>query len=176
MTRLALAFAAHVAAIVAANVLTSRYGLVLVGFGLLVTAGTYAAGLALLARDFVQRFGGVRWSITATLLASAVSWFMATPGLAVASALAFLVAELVDLGVFTPLRRRGFVTAALASNVVSAPIDTVAFLWIAGFPLGTEAVAGQFVGKVIWATVVPLAIYSGVRRALLRQPINAEGA
>lgn len=175
-TRLAIAFAAHVAAIIAANILTARLGLVPVGFGLIVTAGTYAAGFALLARDFVQRIGGLRWSIAATLTAGLVSWFLASPGLAIASTVAFLVAELVDLLVFTPLRHRGFVRAALASNIVSAPIDTVAFLWIAGFPLTIEAVGGQFIGKVVWATVIPLIAYMGVRRALLRQPVNTEGA
>jgi hypothetical protein len=38
----------HAAAIVAANQLTSRYGLIPVGFGLTATAGTYCAGCALI--------------------------------------------------------------------------------------------------------------------------------
>jgi len=40
--------------VVAANVLTSTYGLVPAGFGLTATAGTWAAGLVLLARDLVD--------------------------------------------------------------------------------------------------------------------------
>ena len=51
---LTIATLAYAASIVAANYLTAHYGLVPAGFGLLVTAGTYAAGFALLARDFVQ--------------------------------------------------------------------------------------------------------------------------
>lgn len=166
---LALTTAVYAAAVVLANVLTSRYGLVSVGFGLLVTAGTYAAGAALLARDFVQRHAaallgrraGIVYVLATILMAGLVSWALSTPGLALASTVAFLVAELVDLSVFTPLRERaGFLTGALVSNVVSAPVDTLLFLWIAGFPITTSAVGGQFVGKVLWATIVPLALWA----------------
>lgn len=159
--RLLVATAAYFAAVVLANVLTSHYGLVGAGWGLMVTAGTYAAGFALLARDFVHRYGGVWYVLTAIAAAGVVSWFLATPALAVASSVAFLTAEVVDFAVFAPLRERvGFIASALASNVVSAPVDTVVFLAIAGFPLTWEAVGGQFVAKVLWATVVPLALWA----------------
>lgn len=168
--------AVYVAAIVAANVLTARFGLVPVGFGLIATAGTYAAGVALLSRDFVQRYAGVRWSLAAVGVGIVISWFLASPALALASAAGFAVSELVDTGLFTLVRRRGFVRAALLSCVVSAPLDTVVFLSIAGFPLTWQTVAGQVVGKVLWATIVPLAIYVMVRRALLRKSVDTEGA
>ena len=173
--RLTLSILAFAASIVAANYLTSEYGLVPGGFGLLVTAGTYAAGFALLARDFVHRYGGVRWALAAVLAGSVASWFLASPGIAVASTVAFLGAELIDLLVFTPLReRKGFIPAALVSNIASAPTDTILFLWIAGFGVTAEAVGGQFIGKVLWATLIPLAIYWIARRALLREPVVAE--
>lgn len=166
---LAAATLIYAATVVLANVLTDQLGLVSVGFGLLVTAGTYAAGLALLARDFVHRHAtavlgpraGVSYALAAVLAAGVASWFLASPGLAVASTVAFLAAELVDLAVFLPTRERwGFLTGALTSNVVSAPIDTVLFLWIAGFPITADAVGGQFIGKVLWATIVPLAVWA----------------
>lgn len=174
--RLASALGAHTAAIVLANVLTARFGLVPVGFGLMVTAGTYAAGLALLARDFVHRYGGWKWALVGVGTGIALSWFLATPALALASAAAFGLAEFADLVVFSRLRRRGFVPAALASNAVGAPIDTVVFLAVAGFPLSWPLMLGQFIGKVLWATVVPLALYVGGRHALLREPIHTQGA
>ena len=174
--KLAVSFSAHVAAVIGANYLTAHFGLVSVGFGLLVTAGTFAAGFALLARDFVQRYGGIPWALAGVLVGGAVSWFTATPMLAVASTVAFLGAELVDLAVFTPLRRRGFFVAALSSNVVSAPIDTVLFLAIAGFPITWQAITGQFIGKVVWATLIPLALYVVARRAVLRESVNTQGA
>lgn len=166
----------YAAAILAANVLTAHFGLVPVGFGLVVTAGTYAAGFALLARDFVQRYAGIPWVLAGIVFGVSLSWFFATPAIAVASAVAFAVAELADLLVFSSVRPRGgFVSAAGISNVVSAPIDTVLFLVIAGFPLTFESVVGQLVGKLLWATAVPLALYVLVvkiratrRRAVLR--------
>lgn len=157
--KLYISLTAYIAAIVAANYLTSHYGLVSVGWGFLVTAGTFAAGFALLARDFVQRYGNVRWSLGAIAVGALLSWWLADPFIALASTVAFAGAELVDLLVFTPLRERGFFVAALTSNIVSAPIDTVLFLWVAGFPLTLAAVEGQFIGKVVWATLVPLAIW-----------------
>lgn len=172
-----IAFAVYVAAIVAANVLTAQYGVVPVGFGLMATAGTYAAGFALLARDFVQREAGAWWALGGVVLGIVLSWFLATPALAVASALAFAVAELADMGVFMLTRkRRGFIASAAVSNVVSAPLDSLVFLWAAGFAITWESFAGQMVGKLLWATALPLFVYWVVKRALLRKPVNANGA
>ncbi|GAB3446511.1 hypothetical protein GCM10027517_28870 [Phycicoccus ginsengisoli] len=160
-----LAGACYVAAVVLANVVTERLGLVSVGFGLLVTAGTYAAGFALLARDFVHRYGGRRSALAAIAVGGVLSWLFSSPAIALASTVAFVSAELVDLAVYEPIRRtKGFIRGALASNIVSAPIDTLVFLSLAGFPLTVETVTGQFVGKVLWATVAPLTIYWLIRR------------
>lgn len=157
---LGVAVVAYVAAVVLANVVTERLGLVSVGFGLLVTAGTYAAGFALLARDFVHRFGGRGWALAAIAIGGGLSWALSSPALAVASTVAFVSAEMVDLGVYEPIRRvKGFVQGALVSNIVSAPVDTFVFLSLAGFPLTVETVVGQFVGKVLWATALPLSLY-----------------
>ena len=161
----------YAAAIVAANVLTQWYGMVPVGFGLLVTAGTYAAGFALLARDFVHRYAGVRWAVAGIVVGIGLSWFLASPALALASAAAFGIAELIDLGVYSATRRRGFAPAVITSNLISAPIDTAVFLLIAGFPLTVEAFTGQLIGKILWATIVPLLIFWGVN-AVLRKPVN----
>lgn len=167
----------YVAAIVAANVMTANLGLVGVGFGLLVTAGTFAAGFALLARDFVHRYGGLWWAAGAITAGAVLSWVLSTPALAVASTVAFTAAEVVDLTVYAQVRDRvGFAPAVLASNVVSAPVDTVVFLSLAGFGLTWQSVGGQLVGKLVWATLVPLALYLAGTRALSRQPVNAEGA
>lgn len=164
---LLLALCCYVAAVVIANIVTDRLGLVTVGFGLMVTAGTYAAGFALLARDFVHRYGSRRWAIAAIIVGGCVSWLTSSPALAVASTVAFVSAELIDLGVYEPIRRtRGFIQGALASNIVSAPIDTVVFLFLAGFPLTAETIGGQFLGKVLWATAAPLLVYWLVRRSI----------
>lgn len=180
MIRLPLAAAAFVLSVLAANLLTANFGLVPVGFGLQVTAGTYAAGFALLARDFVQRYAtdqydrrrAIALSMVLIGFAGALSYLTASPQLALASTVAFLGAELVDLAVFTPLRDRwGFGAAAVSSNAVSAPIDTVLFLALAGFPLTWPAVVGQFIAKVLYATLVPVVLWALIR--LRREPAAA---
>lgn len=158
MTARLVALAAYIASIVAANWLTATYGLVPIGFGLLVTAGTFAAGVALVTRDWVQTTSGRALTIAAILVGAAISYWTSSPALALASGLAFLVSELVDLGVFTPVRRRSIAAAVLLSSVVSAPVDTVLFLWLAGFPVTWQAVLGQFIVKTAIAAIVALVL------------------
>ena len=46
--------AIYIGSVVAANWLTTRYGLISIGFGLYATAGTIAVGGAIMTRDFLQ--------------------------------------------------------------------------------------------------------------------------
>jgi uncharacterized PurR-regulated membrane protein YhhQ (DUF165 family) len=171
----AIALTAYITAIVAANWLTTRYGIVPTGFGLATTAGTYAAGAALLLRDAVQDYAGTRW-VFAGIGAGAALTALTSPALAVASTVAFVLAELLDTAVYTPLRERGWARAALASGIAGAVADTYAFLALAGFPVTTQTVGGQLVGKMLWATALPVLIVlvvRQVRRAVHRDPVGA---
>ena len=149
-----VSIATYIGSIVLANWLTAHFGLVPIGFGLLVTAGTFAAGVALVTRDWVQVASGRRVVLAAILAGALISAFTSSRALAVASGTAFLVSELIDLGVFTPLRGRSLALAVLLSSVVSAPVDTVLFLWLAGFNLTWQAVVGQFIVKTVIALAV----------------------
>lgn len=141
-----LAGAAFLGCIVAANVATSQLGLVPVGFGLMATAGTWLAGLTFVLRDLLDDLGG-RVAVLAAVAAGAVlSLLLANPAIAVASVAAFTVSELVDYGVYRPLRRHGYVRAAVASNLTGSLVDTLVFLTIAGFPVLT-ALPGQMLAK-----------------------------
>jgi hypothetical protein len=152
---------AFVACILAANYVTTEYGMVPVGFGLMATAGTYFAGLTFVLRDTVQDGAGKRATVALILVGAALSFLISAPFIALASGVAFLVSECADLLVYTPLRRRGYVRAAVASNMVGAVVDTVLFLWIAGFPI-VGALAGQIVGKLL-VTLVVVALVLAVR-------------
>lgn len=151
--------------ILAANYVTSRYGIIPVGFGLMATAGTYFAGLTFILRDLLQDSAGKLATVLVILLGAAVSFAVADPFIALASAAAFALAELADLAVYTPLRRRGYVRAAVASNLVGALVDTLVFLTIAGFPV-QDALAGQMVGKlaVTAAAVLLVGLYRANRQ------------
>jgi hypothetical protein len=127
----AVATAALVASIALANWLTGHYGLVPAGFGLLVTAGTYSAGLALALRDLLHESGGIRWVLGTIAAGCVLSLLLADGRIALASAAAFGLAELLDLAVYAPLRRRHWHTAVAASNAVGAVVVWVTALFLA---------------------------------------------
>ena len=157
------ALTAYAGTITAANYLTAHHGMIPIGFGLTATAGTIAAGAALLARDAVQDTLGRGWVLAGIVTGAALTW-ATSPALALASAGAFLVAELADMGIYTPLRTRGWARAALASGAVGAIVDTLLFLYLAGFPITAATVGGQLVGKILWATLLPVVAVVAVRR------------
>lgn len=150
---------AFLGCILAANYVTTEYGLISVGFGLVATAGTYFAGLTFVLRDSVQDAWGRYAALGVIAVGALLSYLIADPFIATASAVAFLAAEIADLAIYTPLRKRGYVRAAIASNVVGAVVDTFLFLWIAGFGVTAPIVSGQIFGKVtVTALVVGLVL------------------
>lgn len=176
MTRTVLLAAALLATIALANALTSYIGLISAGFGLLVTAGTYAAGLSLALRDLLHDAGGVRWVLVAIVAGIGVSASAGDGRIALASAATFGLAELTDLAVYAPLRRRRWRTAVAVSGAVGALIDTLVFLALAGFPITTNAVGGQLLVKAVWVTGAFLLVMEVARRAVSRQRVLGEGA
>lgn len=160
----ALSLIALIGAVVAANALTNTFGVVTI-LGLTATAGTWVAGFAFLARDGLHEWGGRRWVIAGVLFGAVISALL-SPMLALASATAFLVSELADYVVYSPLRESGWARASIVSNIVGSIVDTVLFLWIAGFPL--DGTLTQVVVKVGTTTAVVL----GVRLALLRKSVR----
>lgn len=116
-----------------------------VGFGVMAPTGVIMIGLALVLRDLVQRRLGVGWAAAAVVAGAAISAFLAPPALVVASGAAFLLAEMADLAVYTPLQRRGLVTAVIASSIVGLVIDSVLFLYLAFGNL--DYLLGQVLGK-----------------------------
>jgi uncharacterized PurR-regulated membrane protein YhhQ (DUF165 family) len=123
-------FLLYVATIYAANWALERYGFVNVGFGLMAPAGVFFAGLAFTFRDFLQESASRVWVIAAILTGAALAYTI-SPMFAAASATAFLVSELADFSVYTPLRERNRYGALAASNVVGSIVDSLLFLWIA---------------------------------------------
>lgn len=163
LTQAAL-LAAYIATIPAANLAVEHFGVVPVGFGLLAPAGVYAVGVALVLRDLAREVAGRAAVVAAIAVGAALSYLLATPALAVASAAAFAVSEAMDFAVYEPLRRRGLLTAMLASNAVGLVADSLIFLWLA---FGSLAfLPGQLVGKA-WMTLAAVAVIAviGRRRA-----------
>jgi uncharacterized PurR-regulated membrane protein YhhQ (DUF165 family) len=162
---------AYVAAIVLANVLTEHFGLVPAGFGLMTTAGTYAAAFVIVSRNFTQDVIGKRMVLVLMGIGVILTWVLASPILAVASGVAFALSEAADMAVYTPLRNRGRSRAVALASGVGAVVDTFVFLWIAGFPL--SAAPGQLVVKIGMGLLAALILWlvKG-RRAVPSQPLR----
>lgn len=129
--------------------------------GLTAPSGVLMIGLALVLRDLVQRSLGVKWAAGAVLVGTALSAFFAPPALVVASAAAFLLSEMADLAVYTPLQKRGLVLAVFASSVVGLVIDSTVFLYLAFGSL--DYIWGQIVGKA-WMVLAALPFIHLIRR------------
>ncbi|MGH7076298.1 MAG: VUT family protein [Stellaceae bacterium] len=129
--------------------------------GLAAPSGVVTVGLALVLRDLVQRRLGRLWSLGAIVAGSVLSAALATGALVAASATAFLLSELADFAVYSPLQQRRFVLAVLASSAAGLVIDSILFLSIA---LGSlDFLWGQIVGKV-WMVVLSLPFIWWLRR------------
>jgi uncharacterized PurR-regulated membrane protein YhhQ (DUF165 family) len=166
-TKLGIAAAlAYVGVVVLANILSTRYGMVSVGFGLVASAGTYAAGAALGVKDAVREGLGW-WGMTAVIaVGSALSFWLASPLIATASLVAFATSEVLDSLVYEPIRYRSKLGAVVASNTAGAVVDTYVFLSIAPFgPVTFHAMQGQLVGKILWATLLPVALIYAVKQS-----------
>jgi len=128
--------------------------------GLTAPSGVLVAGAALVLRDLVQRRLGIGWGVAAIAIGAALSAFFAPPALVLASTVAFGFSELADLAVYTPLQRRGLVTAAVASSVVGLVVDSIMFLSLAFGSL--QFLPGQIVGK-LWMVVAFLPLLRWLR-------------
>jgi uncharacterized PurR-regulated membrane protein YhhQ (DUF165 family) len=135
--------------------------LVPVAPGVMAPSGVVMIGIALVLRDLVQRRLGVAWAVGAILAGAALSAAVAPPALVMASAVAFLLSELADLAVYTPLARRRLVLAVVLSGLVGLVIDSVAFLWLAFGSL--DFLAGQVIGKA-WMIVLSIPFVAWLRR------------
>ena len=136
------------------------------GHPLMAPSGVLMIGLALVLRDMVQRRLGRTVALTAIVAGAALSGAVAPPQLIVASAAAFLLSELADFAVYTPLQSRGLVLAVLASSVVGLVVDSVLFLWLAFGSL--DYVAGQIVGK-LWMVLLALPAVHWIRKREIAQ-------
>jgi uncharacterized PurR-regulated membrane protein YhhQ (DUF165 family) len=135
--------------------------LVPVGFGLMAPSGVLMIGLAFVLRDLVQRRLGAAWAVAAILVGAALSATLAPPALVFASGVAFLVSELIDFAIYTPLQRRGLVLAVAASSFAGLIADSALFLHLAFGSL--DFLAGQIVGKS-WMVLLSLPVVAWLRR------------
>lgn len=129
--------------------------------GILAPSGVTMVGAALVLRDLVQRRLGALYGLGAIVVGAAISAALAPAALVVASTAAFLLSELADFAVYTPLARRRLVLAVFASSIVGLVVDSIVFLWLA---FGSLAfLEGQIVGK-LWMVLLAMPLIAYLRR------------
>ncbi|UPK63587.1 VUT family protein [Rhodococcus pyridinivorans] len=169
-----------VGSVILSNWLTTRYGFIPVGFGQEATAGTLAAGAALALRDAVQDALGKAGMLVAVVIATILSYFVSAPSIAIASAAAFFLAELLNFLIYTPLRHRSrlgdrrWAAAVTSSSIAGALVDTAVFLGIAfGAAAIMPALLGQLIGKA-WATILYLVLGRSVAHRLTKRTTRVD--
>jgi len=117
----------------------------------------------------VQRRLGRAWAVAAIVVGAVLSAVLAPPTLVVASGTAFLLSELADFAVYTPLQERRLMLAVLASSLVGLVVDSVLFLYLAFGSL--EFLAGQIVGKT-WMVLFALPVIWWIRQNEIRRGVQ----
>ena len=114
-------------------------------FGNWLTWGAFTYPLAFLVTDIMNRVYGAGPARTVVLVGFVVGVFCSLVGtqiigefgpivtfrIAIGSGLAFLTAQLLDVGIFSALRRETWWKAPLVSTIIGSSIDTALFFSIA---------------------------------------------
>lgn len=143
--------ALYIALIVTVNYAFTVIPLVRLPDGTMWPPVALLVGFVFVARDFAQREIGHK-VLLAMLAGVALSYVMADPFVATASAAAFLVSELIDWAVYSFIRRP-LSQRVLLSSLFGAPVDSVVFLGGIGILSAAGAVA-MTASKLFGAAIV----------------------
>ncbi len=157
----------YVASVVLVNLGFSAVPMIETPVGMLSPMAV-VVGAVFVIRDYAQRAAG-HWVLAAMLIATVLSFLLANPFVALASALAFASSEIADYLLYT-FTKRPFHQRVVLSSLVSAPIDTAVFLFgINGFTIGT------FVLMVLSKLVAALVIWITYRSGSIAEPTIGDG-
>ncbi|WP_035873183.1 queuosine precursor transporter [Cucumibacter marinus] len=202
LTRLIVAFVAMVAVVATSNFLVQfqvEASLGPVDLAQILTWGAFTYPAAFLVTDLTNRHFGPRLArivvLAGFIVAVAMSIWLATPRIAIASGSAFIVAQMLDVSIFNWLRQGRWWRAPLASSLIGSVIDTTIFFSLAfapffagidstlgledsslGFgvpflsvgaevPLWISLAVGDFLVKLLMAAIL-LAPYGALRRRI----------
>lgn len=138
----AIAVVAMAAVVLLSNILVQHPLAVSIGrlnLGDLLTWGAFSYPLAFLVTDLTNRLLGAptarRVVYVGFAAAVLLSIYFSTPRIAIASGSAFLVAQLLDIGVFNALRDRAWWKAPAFSSLLGSFVDTLMFFSLAFAPI-----------------------------------------
>jgi queuosine precursor transporter len=140
--RLFAAVAAMVVVVTASNILV-QYPVVAdlgpIHLGDILTWGAFTYPFAFLVSDLTNRHDGPQRArlvvLVGFVVALGISFFLATPRIAIASGSAFLIGQLLDIAVFQRLRNRYWLIPPLSASLFGSLLDTAIFFTLAFAPL-----------------------------------------
>lgn len=128
-------FVAAMAAVVAASNYLVQFPVTQFGLGEILTWGAFTYPVAFLVNDLTnRRFGAAaarKVVLAGFVLAVALSIWLTSPRIAIASGTAFLVAQLLDVSVFNAFRSQTWWRAPFISTMIGSVVDTLLFFGIA---------------------------------------------
>lgn len=153
--------AAAMTLVVAASNVLVQHPVEAFGLADTLTWGAFTYPFAFLVTDLTnRRFGPTaarRVVYAGFLLAVVLSVWLATPRIALASGTAFLMGQLLDITVFSKLRRLAWWRAPLAASLLGSAVDTALFfaLAFAGDPAmsGTVGLVGTAIAAPLWVNL-----------------------
>ncbi len=140
--RLVAAIAAMVVVVTASNILVQFPVAADLGplhLSDILTWGAFTYPFAFLVSDLANRDDGPRQArivvLVGFVVALGLSAYLATPRIAIASATAFLVGQLLDIAVFSRLRRGLWFVPPLVGSLLGSALDTLIFFGLAFAPV-----------------------------------------
>ena len=147
--------------IVLASNIFVQYPVRILGLEQYLTYGAFSYPVAFLVTDIANRHFGA--ALTRRLVgigfvvAVILSLIFATPRIALASGLAFLAANLLDVQIFDRLREKAWWLPPLGSSLISSALDTLLF-----FSVAFAGVAAMSLPVELFGFGVPLWVKLGV--------------
>ncbi|WP_188720320.1 VUT family protein [Nitratireductor aestuarii] len=128
-------FMVAMAVVVTASNFLVQYPFEHFGLGEILTWGAFTYPVAFLITDLTNRTFGVRAArklvLIGFILAFGISAWLASPRIAIASGMAFLCAQLLDVSIFDRLRNGTWWKAPFISSFCGSVLDTIIFFGIA---------------------------------------------
>jgi uncharacterized PurR-regulated membrane protein YhhQ (DUF165 family) len=140
--RFIAAVAAMVVVVTASNILVQypvQADLGPIHLGDILTWGAFTYPFAFLVSDLTNRYDGPRQArfvvLAGFLVGLALSFYLSTPRIAIASGSAFLIGQLLDIAVFQRLRNRYWLVPPLSASLFGSLLDTLIFFSLAFAPI-----------------------------------------
>jgi len=121
----------YIAAIVIANIGFTYLPMIPLPGGEMFAPMSFLVGFIFVIRDFAQKELGHK-VLAAIVVGIGLSYILADPFVAVASAVAFAISEMADWLIYT-VTKRSLRDRILISSAVSTPLDSAVFMLMLGF-------------------------------------------